>query len=143
MTTRSETTPPADEGRLQAPVSRLAEREAREPRPAMILRLLAQAQAGARCEVSMVDALDFRRVQYGLSWAEFGMLLGLSAQNMSEVKNGKRRLPIGALKRAYAIGVPADALLQHLTAANAERAHVARPTGRLLDGVEHNGAPGQ
>lgn len=35
---------------------------------------------------------------------------------MSEVKNGKRRLPIGALKRAYAIGVPADALLQHLTA---------------------------
>ena len=90
--------------------------EAREPRPAMILRLLAEAQAGVRCEVSMVDALDFRREQYGLTWAEFGMLLGLSAQHMSEVKNGKRRLPIGALKRAYAIGVPADALLQHLTA---------------------------
>jgi transcriptional regulator with XRE-family HTH domain len=81
----------------------------------MILRLLAKAQAGVKCDVSMVDALDFRREQYGLSWAEFGMMLGLSAQHMSEVKNGKRRLPIGALKRAYAIGVPADALLQHLT----------------------------
>lgn len=116
MSDRSETKPPADEGRLDRRVRRLAERAAREPRPAMILRLLAEAQAGVKCEVSMVDALDFRREQYGLSWAEFGMLLGLSAQHMSEVKNGKRRLPIGALKRAYAIGVPADALLQHLTA---------------------------
>lgn len=113
------TSAPADDAvgsRLDRRVSRLAEREAREPRPAMILRLLAEAQAGVKCEVSMVDALNFRREQYGLSWAEFGMLLGLSAQHMSEVKNGKRRLPIGALKRAYAIGVPADALLQHLTA---------------------------
>ena len=88
---------------------------AREPKPAMILRLLAEAQAGAKCEVSMVDALDFRRDQYGLTWAEFGMLLGLSPQHMSEVKNGHRRLPIGAVKRAYAIGVPADALMQHPT----------------------------
>lgn len=110
------TTKPAGASPVERGVSRLAEREAREPRPAMILRLLAEAQAGVKCEVSMVDALDFRREQYGLSWAEFGMLLGLSAQHMSEVKNGKRRLPIGALKRAYAIGVPADALLQHLTA---------------------------
>jgi len=110
---------PAEVGQVQRRVSRLAEREAREPRPAMILRLLAEAQAGVTCDVSMVDALNFRREQYGLTWAEFGMLLGLSAQHMSEVKNGKRRLPIGALKRAYAIGVPADALLQHLTA-NAE-----------------------
>ena len=101
------TSAPADDAvgsRLDRGVSRLAEREAREPRPAMILRLLAEAQAGVKCEVSMVDALNFRREQYGLSWAEFGMLLGLSAQHMSEVKNGKRRLPIGALKRAYAIG---------------------------------------
>ena len=115
--TKQRTHKPAAGGTpVDRPVSRLAEREAREPRPAMILRLLAEAQAGVKCEVSMVDALDFRREQYGLSWAEFGMLLGLSAQHMSEVKNGKRRLPIGALKRAYAIGVPADALLQHLTA---------------------------
>jgi len=101
---------------LEGGVRRLAEREAREPKPAMILRLLAEAQAGAKCEVSMVDALDFRRDQYGLTWAEFGMLLGLSPTHMSEVKNGHRRLPLGAVKRAYAIGVPADALMQHLTA---------------------------
>ena len=82
----------------------------------MLLRLLAEAQAGVKCDVSLVDALDFRRDQYGLTWAEFGALLGLTPQHMSEVKNGKRRLPIGATRRAYAIGVPADALLQHMTA---------------------------
>jgi len=116
VSNRSEVNSPADEGPVQRMVSRLAQREAREPKPAMILRLLAEAQAGVKCEVSMVDALDFRRDQYGLTWSEFGMLLGLSPQHMSEVKNGHRRLPIGAVKRAYAIGVPADALMQHLTA---------------------------
>ena len=97
-------------------VSRLAQLNTREPKPAMILRLLAEAQAGIRCEVSIKDALEFRRDQYGLTQAEFGALLGMGASHYSEVLKGKRRLPIGAVKRAYAIGVPADALLQNMTA---------------------------
>ena len=87
----------------------------REPKPAMILRLLAEAQSGVTCEVSLKDALDFRRDQYGLTRTEFAMLLGISAAHYSEVMHGRRRLPIGSVKRAYAIGVPADALLQHIS----------------------------
>lgn len=86
----------------------------REPKPAMILRLLAEAQNGVKCEVSLKDALDFRRDQYGLTSTEFAMLLGMSAAHYSEARSGRRKLPIGAVKRAYAIGVPADALLQHI-----------------------------
>jgi len=84
----------------------------KEPKPAMILRLLNEAQTGKQCAVSLSDALEFRRDQYDLTRAEFSALLGLSASHYSEVINGHRRLPITATKRAYAIGVSADALLQ-------------------------------
>jgi len=101
---------------IHRPVSRLAQLNTREPKPAMILRLLAEAQAGVKCDVSIKDALEFRRDQYGLTRSEFGALLGMNKSHYSEVLTGKRRLPIGAVKRAYAIGVPADALLQNMTA---------------------------
>lgn len=74
--------------------------------------LMAEADAGVVCKVSVIDALDFRRDQYGLTWAEFGAILGISASQMSYFKTGRRRLPLNAMKRAYAIGVPADVLLQ-------------------------------
>lgn len=83
-----------------------------EPRPAMLLRLLAEAQAGVSCSVTLADALEFRRDQYGLSRRDFAALLGFSEGRYSEILRGVRRLPLAATKRAYAIGVPADALLQ-------------------------------
>ena len=89
--------------------------QSREPRPTMSLRLLTEAQAGVKCKVSAVDALEFRREQYGLTQAEFAALLGMQSSHYSEFLHEKRRLPIGAVKRAYAIGVPADALLQNMT----------------------------
>lgn len=84
----------------------------REPRPTMILRLLSEAQVGKACEVSIVDALDFRRDQYGLTRAEFAAILGMTSAHFSEVIAGKRNLPLNARIRAYAIGVPAEVLLQ-------------------------------
>lgn len=83
-----------------------------EPRPAMILRLLTEAQAGKACDLSIADALEFRRDQYGLKAAEFAAILGLTPPKYSEVINGKRNMPLNARIRAFAIGVPADVLLQ-------------------------------
>lgn len=83
-----------------------------EPKPAMILRLLTEAQIGTACDVRVSDALEFRRDQYGLTQREFAAILGLQNTHCSEIISGKRRLPLGATKRAFAIGVPADVLLQ-------------------------------
>lgn len=83
-----------------------------EPRPAMILRLLNEAQIGKSCEVSLIDALNFRRDQYGLKNAEFAAILGMNATHYSEFINGKRNLPLNARIRAFSIGVPAEVLLQ-------------------------------
>ena len=103
MTTRSEATQAA------RPLDRNVRQE---PRPAMILRLLTEAQVGVTAEVRIVDALEFRRDQYGLTQREFAAILGLQNSHYSEIINGKRRLTLGATKRAFAIGVPADVLLQ-------------------------------
>lgn len=83
-----------------------------EPRPAMILRLLAEAQAGKTCDVSLADVLEFRRDQYGLKASEFAAILGLTPPKYSEVIRGKRNMPLNARIRAFAIGVPAEVLLQ-------------------------------
>lgn len=84
----------------------------REPRPTMILRLLTEAQAGVMCEVSIPDALEFRRDAYQLTKTEFAGILGLSLAHYGEVLSLKRTLSIKATRRAYAIGVPANVLLQ-------------------------------
>lgn len=84
-----------------------------EPKPAMILRLHAEAQVGVAADVRVADALEFRRDQYGLTQREFAAILGLQSSHYSEIINGKRRLTLGATKRAFAIGVPANVLLQH------------------------------
>lgn len=83
-----------------------------EPRPAMILRLLSEAQVGKTCELSIIDALDFRRELYGLTRSEFAAILGMDPPHFSEVMAGKRNLPLNARIRAFALGVPAEVLLQ-------------------------------
>lgn len=104
---------------VAAPVERrvrqratLADLNKREPKPAMILRLLKKAQMGKASDVRIADALEFRRDQYGLTQREFAAILGLQNSHYSEIINGKRRLTIGATKRAFAIGVPAEVPLQ-------------------------------
>lgn len=89
------------------PLEKLNQREAK---PVLIARLMTEA-CGKAHHVSLPDALEFRRDQYGLSAKEFGMLINLSSSHYSEVIHGLRDLPIKSVKRAFAIGVPAEVLL--------------------------------
>lgn len=83
-----------------------------EPRPSMILRLLSEAQIGKLCDVTISGALEFRRDQYGLKAREFAAILGLTASHYSEIISGRRSMPLNARIRSFAIGVPAEILLQ-------------------------------
>ena len=84
----------------------------KERRSTMILRLLAEAEQGIKHTVSIPDALEFRRDQYGLTKSEFAGLLGLQLSHYGEVLKNKRGLGMTATRRAYAIGVPPEVLLQ-------------------------------
>ena len=77
-----------------------------------ILRLISEAEKGKATDVTIPNALEFRRDQYGLNQTEFAAVLGLNGSHYSEIVRGKRSLPIEATRRAFAIGVPADVLLQ-------------------------------
>lgn len=59
----------------------------------------------------LIDAMEFRRDQYGLRPTEFASVLGMGGAHYYEFLNGKRGLSINATKRAAAIGVPKEALL--------------------------------
>ncbi len=83
-----------------------------ESKASRILRLIAEAGQGKAIDVSIPEAIEFRRGQYGLNQTEFAAVLGLHGSHYSEIIKGKRSLPIEATKRAFAIGVPAAVLLQ-------------------------------
>jgi len=90
----------------------LEPKPAQEPKPARILRLLAEAQKLRTHDTTLAEALEFRREAYDLSRSEFAAILGLALGHYGEILSGKRDIPKGAMRRAYAIGVPAGALLQ-------------------------------
>lgn len=92
-----------------------------EPMEDLRYRLLREADAGVKCRVSEMRALEFRREMYGLSRRDFAEILGIMPSHYSEVVNGKRRLPINAVARAAAIGVPVSAMLQDRQAAGRKR----------------------
>ncbi len=60
----------------------------------------------------LVDAVEFRREQYGWTSMRMAVALGLAKSHYSEFVHGKRNLPLEARIKAYAIGVPAAVLLQ-------------------------------
>lgn len=61
---------------------------------------------------SVVDAIKFRQEQYGWNQNQMAKALDMQKSHYSEFLAGKRDLPIGAIKKAYSIGVPANILLQ-------------------------------
>ena len=61
---------------------------------------------------SIVEALEFRREQYGISQKEWAKLIGIAQTHYSEFVNGKRDLSKKAMAGAYEFGVPADCLFQ-------------------------------
>ena len=62
----------------------------------------------------LIDALEFRREQYGLRGYEWASLLGMAQSHYSEFKRGKRTLPKEAMAKAFAYGVPAHILFQEI-----------------------------
>ncbi len=82
-----------------------------ESKEHLIGRLLVESR-GKPASVSVSTALEFRRQQYGLSCDEFAFILGVRPSHYNEVINGKREIPKAMMRRAFAIGVPADILLQ-------------------------------
>lgn len=78
---------------------------------AHMTRLMAEATA-EYTGPSVVDALEFRRDQYGLTKADFALLIGMHKSHYSEFVAGKRSLPKNAMCRAARIGVPMSILLQ-------------------------------
>lgn len=57
------------------------------------------------------EALEAKRNELGLTAREFAVVVGLESRHYNEVVSGKRPLTMKAAKRAYAIGVSAQALL--------------------------------
>jgi transcriptional regulator with XRE-family HTH domain len=80
--------------------------------PELVERLMSEASAGVSSNVPLVVALEFRRDQYGLSQRQFARILGIQPSHYSEFISGERGLSLRALRRACAIGVPANVLLQ-------------------------------
>jgi len=63
---------------------------------------------------SVVDAIEFRRDQYGWYKADMARALGLNPSHYIEFLKGERGLPINAMRNAYSIGIPAKVLLQKI-----------------------------
>lgn len=62
--------------------------------------------------VSIIEAVEFRREQYGLKKRAWAERLGMQPSHYSEFLYGKRALPKSAMALAYRYGVPADFLFQ-------------------------------
>lgn len=63
---------------------------------------------------STVEAVEFRREQYGLNQQQWAHVLKIAPSHYSEFASGKRALPSRSMALAYAFGVPAECLFQHL-----------------------------
>lgn len=61
---------------------------------------------------SVIDAVEFRRKQYGITCAQWSNVIGISSSHYSEFIHGKRNLTLLQSARCFAFGVPAVALFQ-------------------------------
>ena len=61
---------------------------------------------------SVLDAIEFRRDQYGWTKTKMAKELHIGNTHYSDFLSGNRHLPLIAIKHAYRIGVPATVLLQ-------------------------------
>jgi antitoxin component HigA of HigAB toxin-antitoxin module len=90
----------------------LDELNKRESSDQVVARLLMEIASYEAREPHLADALEFRREAYGLSMAEFALVLGIAKSSYTEILRGNRHLTRKAQQRAYVIGVIPDALLQ-------------------------------
>lgn len=61
---------------------------------------------------TIIDAVEFRRDQYGYTKTQMAFELGMCLSHYSEFIHRKRPLPLKARIKAHKIGVPAEVLLQ-------------------------------
>ncbi len=61
---------------------------------------------------SPIEAIRFRIEQYGWTDSKYAKEIGMSRSHFSEVMKGKRRMPVKAIRKAIALGTPAEVLLQ-------------------------------
>jgi len=61
---------------------------------------------------SVIEAVEFRREQYGLTQKEMAKILHWGQSHYSEFVNGKLTMPKHVMAQAYEIGVPASCLFQ-------------------------------
>jgi antitoxin component HigA of HigAB toxin-antitoxin module len=61
---------------------------------------------------SIIDAVEFRRDQYGFKRWQWAAMLGMSPPHYTDFIKGRRNLTLKHAARAYELGVPADALFQ-------------------------------
>ena len=78
---------------------------------ALIDKLEARAR-GNPDAVPQAKALEDFREALGLTQLEFAGLLRLHPGHYLEIVKGESQLPIRAVRRAYALGISADSLLQ-------------------------------
>ena len=79
--------------------------------PGTLLYLHRRAR-GTVHETSVLDELENFRAMYGLTKTDFSALLGLGRTHYSTILAGGRKLPLSAIKRAFALGVSPGILLQ-------------------------------
>lgn len=73
--------------------------------------------------LSVSEAVEFRQREFGWTQTRMAEELGLTRGHYSEIMHGKRALPYTAACRAYALGVPAEVLL-NLKSIEPKRANV-------------------
>lgn len=61
---------------------------------------------------SIIEAVEFRREQYGWTQTKMASELFMAVTHYNEFIHGKRGLPYSAMRHAFRIGVPAKCLFQ-------------------------------
>lgn len=61
---------------------------------------------------TIIEAVEFRREQYGLNQRQMALVLGMGPSHYNEFIKGKRELPKHSMAQAFAFGVPAERLFQ-------------------------------
>lgn len=61
---------------------------------------------------SIIEAVEFRREQYGLTQKQWAYVLKMQPSHYSEFLHGKKALPYRCMAIAFEYGVPAECLFQ-------------------------------
>ena len=65
---------------------------------------------GRRTVPSIIEAVEFRRQQYGLTKRDWAKVIGLQPSHFTEFTQGKRNLTLKQAAKCFQYGVPAESL---------------------------------